>query len=102
MKSIEFNTLMNATLLKHNGQTFYQISATGNFLPLEDDVRNFGSTSFSFIGTYSKFLNGVLVGISDATPKKDIVTSDHSGLNDIEALRVVDFKWKSDEERIEG
>ena len=23
MKSIEFNTLMNATLLKHNGKTFY-------------------------------------------------------------------------------
>ena len=31
MKSIEFNTLMNATLLKHDGQTFYQISAAGNF-----------------------------------------------------------------------
>jgi len=91
MKSIEFSTFMNAALLKHNGQSFYQISAAGNFLPLEDYRRNIGSMSASFIGVYSKFFYGVFEGISDETLKKDIVTNDQSGLRDIEELRLVDF-----------
>ena len=65
-------------------------------------VRNLGSTNSSFIETYSKFFHGVLVGISDATLSKDIVTNGQSGLNDIDALRIVDFKCKSNEKRIEG
>jgi hypothetical protein len=67
---------MNATLLKHNGETFYQISEARNFLPLEDDRESIGSTSASFIGACSKLLYGVLVGISDVNLKKDIVTND--------------------------
>ena len=50
MKSIEFITFMNATLLKHKGQTFYKISQARNLLPLESGVRNLGSTSAGFIG----------------------------------------------------
>jgi len=66
-KSIEFSKFMNATLLKHDGFSFYQILADGNCLPLEDDCQNIGSTRASLIGVYSKFFYGVLVGLSDVT-----------------------------------
>jgi hypothetical protein len=102
MKSIEFSTFMNATLLKHNGESFYQISQAGNFLPLQSGVRNLGSTSAGFIGVHSAFFYGFLVSISDESLKKDIVTNDQSGLHDIEALRVVDFKWKSNGKKDKG
>ncbi len=36
------------------------------------------------------------------TLKKDAITNNKSGLDDIEALRVVDFTWKSNEKRDRG
>jgi hypothetical protein len=51
---------------------------------------------------HSNFFYGFLVGLSDLTLKKDVITNTRKGLDDIEALRVVDFTWKSNDKRDRG
>jgi hypothetical protein len=101
-RTIDWDPFFNATILRHNGVSFFQITQSGNFLPLQGNVRNLGSLSASFVGVHSNFFYGFLVGVSDLTLKKDVITNNKSGLDDIEALRVVDFTWKSNEKRDRG
>jgi hypothetical protein len=47
-----------------------------------------------FAGVYSDVFHTVLIPPRHDSLKKDIVPSARSGLDDIDALEVVDFAWK--------
>ncbi len=73
-----------------------QIVTKKDLVPDADGIRYQGTATLKFNNVYANAFVGIVVTPYDASLKTDIVQAARSGLEDIDALPVVDFTWKAD------
>ena len=78
------------------GSPWRHLQFAMDIFPKADLTYVCGSVTLRWSSVYANNFFGANYLLSDASLKKDVVPATKSGLDDIEALKVVDFTWKAD------
>ena len=79
-----------------------QINLQADLVSNGDLAFNLGTSTIRYFKVFAFQFVGSIVAPSDETLKESIVSTTRSGLSDIDALRVVDYTWKSTGKRDTG